>query len=266
MHLESTGKISVVELSHKKNKVIMLLSNGESININEDIILDYYLYLNKELDMPTIRKIKESAEMNETLQKAYSLLAHGLYTKKELKERLIRKKCNTTTIEKVIKKLISLNYLNDERYVEEYLNYAKNKGFGPKKIKSELIKKGINDYLISMINFDNQEEEIEIQIEKSLKKYRNYNYQTKIQKVYNHLILLGYNSELIKDVLEKKISIDEDVEIQLLRKDFDKAVNKLKKKFAQKELEKAVISYLMKKGYKYDTIYEVLKECDYYED
>ena len=266
MHLENTGKIYVIELAHKKGKVVMHLSNGDSLNINEDIILEYYLYVNKELNASTIRKIKESAEMHDTLQKAYNILAHGLYTKKEIKDRLTRKKCNPIIVDKVIKKLISLNYLNDQKYLEEYLSFAKNKGYGPKKIKSELVKKGISDHLIATINFDNQEEDIEVQVEKTLKKYQSYNYQKKYQKVYNHLILLGYSSSIIKEVLEKKISIDEDKEIDLLRKEIDKSISKFQKKFSPNEIEHALITYLMKKGYKYATIYEVLKEYDYYED
>lgn len=266
MHLEDTGKIIVTELSRKKGKVVMHLSNDETIDINDDIILDYYIYVNKELDASTILKIRESAEISATLEKAYNILAHGLYTRKEIRERLLRKKCNPHIVDKVIKKLISLNYLNDEKYLEEYLNYAKVKGYGPKKIKSELIKKGINDKLISTIIFDNQENNISVQVDKLLKKYVNYNYQKKYQKIYNHLIVLGYSSSLIKDVLDSKLSFREDNEIELLKKDAIKAINKLKNKYSQKELKKMVITYLMKKGYKYDTIYEVLKEYDFYED
>lgn len=266
MHLEDTGKIIVIELLRNKGKVVMNLSNGESIDINEDIVLEYYIYVNKELNTSTIRKIKESAEINDTLQKAYKILAHGLYTKKEIKDRLLRKKCNPNIVDKVIKKLLNLNYLNDERYMEEYLTYAKNKGYGPKKIKSELIKKGINDQLIATIEFDNQEDSIEIQIEKLSKKYQSCNYQNKYQKIYNHLILLGYDSNSIKYVLDSKITLEEDTEIELLRHDIEKAIRKFKNKCMQKELKNAVITYLMKKGYKYDTIYEVLKEFDLYEN
>ncbi|MCH5179613.1 MAG: RecX family transcriptional regulator [Erysipelotrichales bacterium] len=266
MHSENTGKLFIEELSRKKGKVSMCLSNDEIIEINEDIVLEFYLYEKKELSFSEIKKIKESAEMSETLNKAYNLLAHGLYTKKEVKERLLRKKCNPYVVDKVIKKLISLNYLNDKIYLEEYLSYAKTKGYGPKKIKSELIKKGINDALIASISFDDQEEIIETQAEKLLKKYQNLNYQKKYQKIYNHLLLLGYSSSLISDVLENKIKLDGDKEIEILRKDMEKAINKFKNKFIGNDLKKVVITYLMKKGYKYDTIYEVLKEYDFYED
>jgi regulatory protein len=40
-------------------------------------------------------------------------------------------------------------YLNDERFVQEYINSRKRKGFGPLRIKAELQERGLSSELIA---------------------------------------------------------------------------------------------------------------------
>ena len=264
MHFENTGKVLIAELITKKDKVILKLSNGESLEINEDIVLDYFLYVNKELTVKELQEIKESAQTSSALNAAYSLLSRSQYTKKEIRQRLQKKNYKDKIVDKVIQKLLNLGYLNDKEYVKDYLLYAQGKG--PRKIKSELIKKGISDNLIKEIDFDNQDLEIAKQIDKTILKYQIYNYRTKFTKIYNHMVLLGFDAEKVKDILETKLMMDEDQEEDILRQEISKLINKLERKYKANELKKATIAYLMKKGYKYDTIYKVLKEYDFHED
>lgn len=267
MRSENTGKFMITDIIRKKKKTYMLLSNDEQIVINEDVVLDYYLYINKEISPSDLKRIKESVQMHDALQVAYNILSHGLYTKKEIKTKLQAKQYNLTIIEKVIKKLIDLNYLNDERFASEYVDYATSKGYGPRKIKSELIKKGINDQIINKLTLENQEEKnIELVVDKFINKQKNSNYQKKYQYLYNRLLVLGYDASLIKETLDKKLYFDEDIESSALKTDLEIAIRKYQKKYCDKELTKALYNYLMKKGYKYDTIYEVLKESDIYEN
>lgn len=41
-------------------------------------------------------------------------------------------------------------YLNDERFVQEYLSSRKRKGFGPLRIKAELQERGLSSELVAM--------------------------------------------------------------------------------------------------------------------
>ncbi len=49
----------------------------------------------------------------------------------------------------VLDQLERQGYLNDERFLHEYLRVRKRKGFGPLRIRAELQERGIDDALIS---------------------------------------------------------------------------------------------------------------------
>jgi regulatory protein len=42
-----------------------------------------------------------------------------------------------------------LGYLNDERFLQEYLSMRKRKGYGPLRIKAELLERGLSSDLVS---------------------------------------------------------------------------------------------------------------------
>ena len=71
MQLESTGKIFIKDIKHFKKKVLLILSNGEEMEITEDIVMDYYLFPNKELNKEDLNNISKSGNMTKALNKAY---------------------------------------------------------------------------------------------------------------------------------------------------------------------------------------------------
>lgn len=262
MPLENTGNLIVKEIKRNRKKVILVLSNEETLEINEDIILDFYLFKDKELDEKTIKDIKKSANMQSALKKSYDLLSRGTYTKNEIKRKLIQKKYPIVIVDQVIAKLLSLHYIDDDKYVEEFVNMAKEKGIGPNRIKSLLITKGISEQRIANINYS-EDEEIEIIKSQMLKlenKYVNYNYQSKLQHIYDKLLSLGFSKQSIQICLETIEAKNDDHELELLRKDILKAKRKYAKIINSSERKKKIVSYLYKKGYNYALISDELKD------
>ena len=189
MPLENTGNVTIKELKRTKKGVFLILSNDQKIEINDDIVLDFYLFKDKELSESVILEIKKSANMQNTLKKAYVMLERGTYTKNEVKRKLLQKKCPPAVVDQVIAKLLSLHYIDDDQYVEEYVSSAKEKGFGPNKIKSILITKGISDYRLAKISYD-EREELEI-IKRQLPKLEK-NMPIIIIKVNYNIFMINY--------------------------------------------------------------------------
>lgn len=262
MPLENTGNVTIKEVKRTKKGIFLILSNDQEIEINDDIILDFYLFKDKELSESVIKEIKKSANMQNTLKKAYAMLGRGTYTKNEIKRKLLQKKCPPTVVDQVIAKLLSLHYIDDDLYVEEYVSNAKEKGFGPNKIKSNLIAKGISEQRLANISY-NEKEELDVikrEIPKLERKYANYNYQSKLQHIYDKLLSLGFNKEIIQTALSNIEEKNDDKERELLKRDLLKAKNKYAKIIDKYERNKRIISYLYKKGYSYYIISDELKD------
>ena len=262
MPLENIGNITIKEIKRTKKGVFLILSDDQEIEICDDIILDFYLFKDKELSESVIKEIKKSANMQNTLKKAYAMLGRGTYTKNEIKRKLLQKKCSPAVVDQVIAKLLALHYIDDNQYVDEYVSSAKEKGLGPNKIKSVLISKGISDQRLMNIKYSD-EEELEVikrQIPKLEKKYVNYNYQSKLQHIYDKLLLLGFNKEIIQNALSNIEKKDENKERELLKNDLLKAKRKYTKVIDKNERNKRIISYLYKKGYSYYIISDELKD------
>ncbi len=85
---------------------------------------------------------------------AMGYLARREHASLELSNKLARKGFDADVIDSVLVKLQADNLLNDERFVEVYVRYRANKGFGPLHIRQELQKRGING---DMINLDDQD-------------------------------------------------------------------------------------------------------------
>jgi len=83
--------------------------------------------------------------------KALDIVSRREHSEKELKNKLLEKFDAPEIIEQVVLKLIENNLINDVRFAEMYVLIRKRKGFGPKKIQFELMARGIDDSISSLV-------------------------------------------------------------------------------------------------------------------
>ena len=77
--------------------------------------------------------------------KALDLLSRREHSKREIKDKLLKRFDENDQINQVIEKLVLNNLVNNHRFAELYVISRKRKGFGPKKIAYELFTKGISE-------------------------------------------------------------------------------------------------------------------------
>ena len=82
--------------------------------------------------------------------KALDIISRREHSKKEVRDKLLKKFDDLSVIEDVIEKLIKNSLLNDSRYAEMYTRARKRKGFGPKRIGYELNSRGVTETLSSI--------------------------------------------------------------------------------------------------------------------
>ena len=83
--------------------------------------------------------------------KALDIVSRREHSEKEIKNKLLEKFDAPEIIEQVVLKLVENNLINDVRFAEMYVLIRKRKGFGPKKIQFELMARGIDDSISSLV-------------------------------------------------------------------------------------------------------------------
>ena len=88
---------------------------------------------------------------NAIYNKSLDLLSRREHSSKEIKEKLLLRFDDKITINSVITKLEENNLINNTRFAEAYVSSRKRKGFGPKKIRFELLSKGVSESVANRI-------------------------------------------------------------------------------------------------------------------
>ncbi len=119
----------------------------------------------------------------------------------EIKERLKTKVSSEQDVDKVVKKLIDLGYLNEKRFVENYINKWLAKGKSLNLIIYELREKyKVNNDIINRLDIESlKSQQIKNVLQIVKKKYNKIDKT----KIYNFLNRRGFSEEEIETVLNK---------------------------------------------------------------
>jgi regulatory protein len=81
---------------------------------------------------------------NRAYEKALRLLTVRSRTRKELKQRLVAERFSDKVAEQVLERLVANGLIDDKKFaVDRARAMGKGKGWGPRKLRSDLLKKGI---------------------------------------------------------------------------------------------------------------------------
>lgn len=237
-------------IKSKNGMYIILLDNNVKVKIHEDLILKYNLLITKTLDEDTLEKTRVENMTYEIYEVALKYINVKLRSKEELSKYLLKKGYSSALINDVIIKLASQGYMSDKIYVTSFIHdklFMSN--YGPNKIISELTSLGIDENLI-LDNMNVYTSDIELDrankiVSKMIKSNHNKGSMVLKNKIYNQLINLGYNTDIISKALNGKKLVDEDI----YKKEYDKLYKQLSKKYSGSELEYKLKQKLYQKGF-----------------
>lgn len=138
------GIIRVEKIIKKKNDYLVIFSDGYELNLDEDTIVSYNLYKDKEIDKITLDEIKESSNYTFAYSKALNYISTSFKSEKSVRDYLEKKEYTHDCIDYVINKLKEYKFINDEAYALEYINYLIGHGYGELLIKKKLYERGLN--------------------------------------------------------------------------------------------------------------------------
>lgn len=190
----------------KKNKYNVYLSNGEVLNLQEQVITENELLLKKEMSQELYNKLVRDNKIYELMEMAVKYISIRLRSIKEVKDYLLKKGGSNNEVEDAVQKLIESGYLDDDRFTKAFIkDKLKFTTIGDYKIKMQLNKLGVSTSIIedNMNKIDEHiiEEKIKKIIEKDKKINKKYSGQILKNKIYNHLLNQGYSQEKVITII-----------------------------------------------------------------
>lgn len=198
-------KIEKYELT-KKNIYNVYLSNGEVLELNGKVITDNELLIKKDIDNELYDKLKRDNTICILVNTSVKYIDRRLRSINELRDYLKNKEEDTIIIEEVIDKLIDYKYLDDDRFTKAFIKDKLNfTNWSDYKIKNELKRLGVNEEIIynNISNIDDNifYERINKIIDKDISINKKYSGIKLKNKIYNHLLTLGYSKEKVISII-----------------------------------------------------------------
>jgi len=231
------------------------LDNGTNLKFYDETIIKYSLLLKKSI---TNKELEEFTNYNDNLASYYlaiKYLTKKMRSKLEVEKFLRKAEFNDENINQAIIKLEKEGYLDNQRYINSYINDQIHlTSNGPEKIRHGLIKLGFDESMIT-IDYDFSDK-LKTLIEKKVKLNRKYNTSMLRINLANYMINLGYPKELFMPYLEN-IKLNDK---QLIKKDYEALLKKYRKKYDEPKLKLFIRDKLYKKGYNIEEISVVIND------
>ena len=242
--------------------IVLSFDDGENLKISESTFTHFYLYKDKTINQEEYDEIINYESLNKARQYALNLLSKGYYTEKEVCSRLVeKKKLSYKNADAIINYLIEHNFINDKRYLEEFVESLHNKNYGKNKILQKCYDEGFKKNQIEELSFDDQDEieKAKEQITRFVKN-KNASYQKIKETGYAFLLNQGFDFEICSIAIKIVDEVyDFSLEKELLRKEVEKYLRIHKIDLNNFEVKQKLINVFIRKGYSYEDIKNVIK-------
>uniref|UniRef100_A0A832G1T9 Regulatory protein RecX n=1 Tax=Ignavibacterium album TaxID=591197 RepID=A0A832G1T9_9BACT len=205
-------------VSKDDEKATVFFDNGEKLILHKDILYQSGLRKGDEVSSDRFGFLNNQETLYLIKQKAFRLLQRRIHTSRELYIKLRQKFSDELLIKNCLNELKQKGFINDREFALAFISEKqKSKKWSKAKIKSELIKRGVSNEIISEVlnqTFDT-ERETESAKELAQKKLsqiiKKENDKRKLfQKIMMYLQSKGYDYEMSSEVVKKILKSDDE--------------------------------------------------------
>ena len=271
-------KITKIEVQKKNNdRVNIFIDDAFAFSCSTELVYYHSLKNGKVIELSQLQKLVD--EDNYIKCKSYALkyIEKAYKTEKQIADKLIEKDYPEEVVRKTIDFLKEYKFIDDDNFLQTYIIDNESK-FGKKKIKYNLLRKGINEAVVAnaleKITSASEEESCQRIAAKKYDSIRNSDasYMKVYKKLGDFLMRNGYSSVIVSDTLKLIVKKDDFFEEShdeeknnnsyeelfiLAQKRYNLLIGKEKDKM---KLLKKLYDYLMRRGYSYDEVKIVVKE------
>ena len=252
-------KIESLKKAKRKGFYDVITSEGKYL-LSENIIVQYTIINGAEFEKNEFDKIIKKNEDEKIINSVYSYIAFKMRSENEIKDYLVNKNASNSLIEKCIRDLKNLGYINDNELTKAVMNYTINNHKGPKAVEMKLKERGIDNKIVDatckLYDDDKENEVISLIIDSIISKYQKYPIKKQKQKIQEKLLRDGFSSNIIFNQVSKlNLVFCNDDELE---KDILKVVKTLQnykyKDCKDYEIKNKFINKMLSKGYSYNDI------------
>lgn len=128
---------------HVPGRWLAAMEDGSLLRLGESEVVDFALYAGKELTDREAEALQAAALRGDWKEKALSLLARKPQSRAELGRKLEQWGADKEEREAICGRLEELGYLNDGQYAALVARHYSARGYGEKKIRDELYRRGV---------------------------------------------------------------------------------------------------------------------------
>ncbi len=198
-------KITDIESQKNRDRVNIYIDHKFAFGLTYEISYKHGLEIDKVVDSDFIENVLKAEEQIKTNNSALNLIAYRQRSVKEIYDSLKKKGYEEIYISKAIEYCSAQNYLNDEHFAQSFIKDKQNLNkLGSKRIRYELINKGISNEIIEKTLQIEPEDEYGIALELAEKKIKSYNGQDRnsiYRKLGGFLQRKGYPYDIVAKVL-----------------------------------------------------------------
>ena len=122
---------------------LAVLEDGSLLRLGENEVLQFSLYAGKELTDAEAEELTRSVEKNSRRERALNLAAGKPMSRRELEQKLSAWGAGEEEKASVCDRLEELGILNDRQYAELVVRHYSSKGYGERKLRDELYRRGV---------------------------------------------------------------------------------------------------------------------------
>lgn len=264
---------SIYEIKDTMNEVIFLFDESEIIlELSDKIIKSYELEVGKEISKETFDILKDHEQVTRAYNKALKFLTVKDYTYNQMKKKLMDSgNYDDAQLDTTLELLQNKNLINDEEYTVNYLKRCTRLGVGLNKAIYNLRNYGVSDEIIDQCLEKNSFDDEYLAATKIIDTYYNRNigfsYKAMLKKIRDKLYIKGFTNEAIEKALsDYDFEFDYEKEHNALEKELIKQKKKYSKKYDTNQLKEKIINNLLRKGYNYEDIKEIMNKEGALED
>ena len=190
-------------------RFLVEFDGGAALRSTLEAVTDARLYVGMELDEEAFEELKRSSSKALDRQKALEMLSRRPYSRRELKDKLLRRGTDEQSADECIAWLDEHGFLDDGEYAGAVARHYSAKGYGAGRVKSELRRRGIERELAdeTLEALPENTEKIDAYIARRLNDPKD---RDSVRKIGAALFRRGYSWEEIRAALRRFDSMIEE--------------------------------------------------------
>lgn len=134
---------SLVPSQKVQGRWLLTFEDGTKLKLTDREMVDFSLYQGMEVPPAALEQLKDAAGGSQARRRAANILSARPLSRAELEKRLVEKGETPAHAAQACDELERLGYLNDGEYAKMLAQYYVNRGYGPRKIRDELYRRGV---------------------------------------------------------------------------------------------------------------------------